>query len=419
MAFRALNFEVKPELQLPLTRNIAAAIESSVRSWKINTRAAQEKRIRLGYLSPDFREHAVGFLTQSLFGLHDRDRFEVFGYALTSDELSPTRSTIKSGCDQFRDVSRLTAREAAERIAADGIDILVDLGGYTAHTRSEIVAARPAPLAVSYLGYLGTMGADFIDYLIADRIVVPHQEEAFYHERLALLPRTFWVYGKTREVPPTPYPRTSLGLPEKGMVFCVSHAAYKISPETFDLWMRILRRAKGSVLWLIAREPRVKDNLRREAGQRGISADRLIFSPGAPHSINMSRLQLADLYLDAPHYNAGATGLDALWAGLPLLTYPTRGMVGRMAASALQALDCPELIAGSLQEYEDKAVGYAEQPDSLAALRDRLARARTRAALFDTGTRVRELEAAYAHMVERQRSGLPPATFEVPFRLPV
>ena len=361
-------------------------------------------KLRIGYLSSDFHEHATAYLMAELIELHDRRRFEILAYSYGQDDGSPMRARLRRAFDRFTDIGPLSHTAAAAAIHADGTDILVDLKGYTERARTGIVALRPAPVQVSYLGYPGTMGAEFIDYLIADRYVVPAEHAAEYSEQLVLLPGSYQVNDRNRPIAATP-PRRELGLPENGFVFCCFNQAYKILPDTFTVWMRLLRAVPGSVLWLFESNPWVSQNLRREALTCGIDPQRLVFAPKLPLERHLGRMRAADLFLDTLPYNAHTTASDALWAGLPVLTVPGDTFASRVAGSLLSAVGMPELIAGSIEEYEALALKLAREPDLLAALRDKLARNKDTAPLFDTPAFVHNLESAYEKMWQHFLSG--------------
>jgi protein O-GlcNAc transferase len=284
--------------------------------------------------------------------------------------------------------------------------------GYTQGGRWSIPMARPAPIQVSFLGYPATMGADFIDYLIADRWIAPLDDQPFYTERLVQLPECYQPSDTRRVVGPAPS-RATCGLPERGFVFCCFNNSYKITPAFLDIWTRLLRQIPDSVLWLVKSYPAVETNLRREAAARGIAPERLMFADRVPMAEYLARLAAADLFLDTLPYNAGATANDALWAGLPVLTCTGDGYSGRMAGSLLQAVGLPELVTGSLDEYEALALRLATEPEVLAGLRERLARNRDTAPLFDMARYTRHLEAAYRQMFETWQRGDPPSSFVI------
>lgn len=367
-------------------------------------------QIRVGYLSPDFRMHATALLTRRLFGLHDRRAFRVYGYSLHPGDGSDIRWEIASTCDEFRELSSVSDADAAHQIFNDRIDILVDLAGYTLGSRTEILAYRPAPVQVSYLAYHETMGADFIDYHITDAVASPPGQERFWVERLVYLPDSFFIYNNKQAIPEMPITRADAGLPDQGFVFTAFHRAEKIEPVVFDIWMRLLRTVPGSVLWLLELEPIAERNLEREAEARGIEAERLIFAPRFPFEQHLARLRLADLFLDTLWFNAHTTACDALWAGLPVLSCAGETIWARVGASLLNAIELPELVTSSTDEYEQRALYLAAHPDALRALREKLCERRVSAPLFNTERTVRNLERAYEMMWARHRAGESPET---------
>jgi protein O-GlcNAc transferase len=374
--------------------------------------SAERKRIRLGYLSGDFHQHATAQLMAELFERHDRRRFEVFAYSYGPDDGSPMRARLTNGFDRFVDIRALSHREAARLIHADTIDILVDLKGYTHHARPAIAAYRPAPVQVSYLGYPATMGADFIDYIIVDPFVVPSSQQPFFSEKLIHLPCSYQVNDRRREVG-AGLSRQDYRLPAASFVFCSFNNSYKLSPAFFDVWMRLLGSVPGSVLWLLESNRLVEANLRSEAGQRGIDPDRLIFAPIVPSADHLGRHRHADLFLDTLPCNAHTTASDALWAGLPVLTCAGETFAGRVAGSLLTAVGLPELVTKSLEDYEQVALALAHDPQRFAALRGKLSKARATSALFDLPKLTGNIEAAYARMWQTWLSGETPAAFSI------
>jgi protein O-GlcNAc transferase len=371
------------------------------------------KRIRLGYLSGDFHQHATAQLTAELFERHDRDRFEVVAYSYGPDDHSPMRARMMSAFDRFVDVRTLPHREVAERIQADHVDILVDLKGYTHQARPAILAYRPAPVQVSYLGYPATMGADFVDYIIVDPVVAPSGQQPFFSERLVHLPCSFQANDRRREVADIGASRADCGLPDEGLVFCCFHNSYKISPAFFDIWMRLLRSVPRSVLWLLETNPLVKGNLRSEARKRGVDPERLIFAPIVPLAEHLGRHRHADLFLDTLPCNAHTTASDALWAGLPVLTCRGNTFAGRVASSLLAAVGLEELITESPEEYEQTALALARDPQRLTALRRKLQDNRQTRPLFDLPKLTGNIEAAYARMWQTWLAGESPAAFSI------
>jgi protein O-GlcNAc transferase len=372
----------------------------------------REGRLRVAYLSSEFRNHATAHLIQDLFGLHDRDGFEVFAYSTGPDDGSSYRRRIQSDSDRFHDLHHADPVELARRIHADGIDILVDLHGHSGNSRLEALALRPAPIQAGYLGYPGTTGAEFIDYLIADRIVVPPESVEFYDERLAWLPGCYQI-NSARPRTGQQHGRIEQGLPERGFVFCCFNGAHKIDPTLFGIWMRLLGQVPDSILWLLDSGADTAANLRREASEHGIDPQRLVFAPRIAPAEHLVRLALADLFLDTRFYNAHTTGSDALWAGVPVLTCPGETFAARVGKSLVSAAGLPELAVDTLEAYEATALRLAQQPNELAALKARLAVNRDTCPLFDTKRLVRNLERAYREMWAIHRAGEAPRPIQV------
>lgn len=355
-------------------------------------------RIRLAYLSADFHQHVTAALTAEMFERHDRTRFEVTAISFGPDDGSAMRTRLTKAFDHFHDARNQSDREVAALLRRQEIDIAVDLGGSTNGARPWVLAHRPCPVQAKYMGHPGTSGSGFIDYIIADHVVVPPDQSRFFSEKIAALPDTLWVTDTTARVPPPPS-RQAAGLPERGFVFCCFNHNWKITAPVFDIWMRLLGRVEGSVFWLLQGNTAVPDNLRREAAARGIDPARLIFAPRTVPEHHLARQQLADLFLDTLPYNAHTTASDALWAGVPLVTMPGRSFPARVAASILTAAGLSELIASGPATYETLALGLATDHARLAAIRAKLAAARTTTPLFDTVRFTRNLEAAYIAML--------------------
>jgi predicted O-linked N-acetylglucosamine transferase (SPINDLY family) len=373
---------------------------------------APHARIRLGYLSGEFHEQATAHLTAGLYEHHDRARFEVIALDNSLDDGSPMRQRLLAAFDGHIDITRLSDRAAAEAIAARGIDILVSLNGLFGRHRSGVFAMRAAPVQVNYLGFPGTTGADYMDYLIADRIVIPEEERRFYCEKVVWLPHCYQVNDHRRAAEGTPS-RAECGLPEAGFVFCNFNNSYKFTPDQFACWMRLLGQVDGSVLWLLQSNALAPDNLRREAQARGIAPERLVFAPPLSQCHHLARLALADLALDSLPYNQHTTGSDALFAGVPLLTCRGAAFSGRVGASLLAALDLPELVTASPADYEALALSLAREPQRLRLLREKLAANRATAPLFDTAATTQALEAAYTRMWGIYQRGEAPRAFAV------
>jgi predicted O-linked N-acetylglucosamine transferase (SPINDLY family) len=370
------------------------------------TRHDPAQRIRVGYFSSDFRNHPVALLLAGLIEEHDRERFEVTAFSFGPDTQDLMRRRLELAFDAFLDVRGLADAEVARRARERGIDIAVDLGGYTDGARPRIFALRAAPIQVSYLGYLGTMGTAFMDYLIADRTLIPAADREHYAEKIVCLPH--YQVNSKRQIDASPSTRAQFGLPATGFVFCCFNACFKLVPATFASWMRILDRVPGSVLFLYAEHAQTERNLRREAARAGADPARLHFGGRLPVPEYLARYRAADLFLDTAPYNAGTTASDALWAGLPVLTRAGSTFSSRIAASTLCAVGLPELITHGEAEYERRAVELASSGDEIGALKRKLDRVRASAPLFDTARFTRTLEKAYCLMVERQRALLPP-----------
>ena len=369
--------------------------------------------IRIGYLSSDYHEHPTSYLIAELLERHDRGRFAIHAYSTGPDDGGPSRQRVIEACDGFVDLAALSHEAAARRIAADRIDILVDLNGCTAGARPRILAHRPAALQVNYLGYPGTMGAAFMDYIVVDPVVAPPEDQPWFDERLVHLPHSYQVNDSKRPVAPDRPARVDVGLPADGFVFCCFNSPYKLTPTFFAAWMRLLAAVDGSVLWLLEGTASGSDRLRRAAGAAGIDPARLVFAPSVPFPRHLARQPLADLCLDTLPYGGHTTASDALWSGVPLVTCRGPTFPGRVGASLLTALDLPELITPTLAAYEGLALALAREPARLAALRARLAHHRAVKPLYDCARFTRDLERAYAAMMARHDAGEPPAPIRI------
>ncbi|MBF0125989.1 MAG: tetratricopeptide repeat protein [Magnetococcales bacterium] len=363
-------------------------------------------RIRIGYLSCDFLNHATAILMAELIKLHDRSRFEILIYSYSDDDGKDMRQRIMASCDRFIDILTLDHQDAARRIAADGVHILVELKGFTKGARLEISALQPAPLQVNWLGYPGTMGSPCIDYIIADPFIIPHGEESHYSEKVVRLPHCYQPNDRQRPYPDPPT-RAGCGLPESGLIFSNFNQTYKITPEIFAIWMRVLREIPGSWLWLLESNTLVADNLRREAMARGVDQSRLIFAPKLPVAEHLARYHLVDLVLDTFPVASHTTASDALWVGCPLVTCVGETFVSRVAGSLLVTMGLPELVTDSLEAYATRAIELGREPARLQELRARLQANRLTSPLFDTPRFTRHLEAAYEAIWQRFEAGLP------------
>lgn len=371
-------------------------------------------RIRVAYVSGEFREHPIAYLTASLFEHHDRSRFEVTAISFGPDHDRPITRRLKSAFERYIDARAMSDVEIADLLRRLEIDIAVDLVGYLQNARTTIFSRRPAPIQVNYIGYPGTLGADYFDYIIADPTVLPQEHAGFYTEKVVLLPDTYLSTDATRPIATTTPSRQELGLPEDGFVFCCFNLLYKNNPEMFDVWMRLLRQLDNSVLWLRDYNAVTSQNLRDEAQRRGIAPERLVFAPRVPLAADhLARQRQADLFLDTLPYNAHTTGTEALWVGLPVLTCLGSSFAGRVGASINRAIGMPELVTNSLAEYEALALKIARDPALCAALKEKLARNRNAFPLFDTARLTRHVEAAYERMWQTYRDGRSPASFAV------
>jgi predicted O-linked N-acetylglucosamine transferase (SPINDLY family) len=397
--------------QLQCAKSRVRNLPAFPRVWR--GEAYSHDRIRVAYVSSDLYEHAIGYLTVGLFENHDRSRFEVTAIFFGPERDSDFCRRVRGSCEHFLDCRSRSDKEVAELIRQLEIDIVVDLNGFTRNARPAILARRPAPIQVSYIGYLGTMGAEFIDYVIADEIALPFDQQEHYTENIVHLPDCFLVNDNRLAIAPHTPSRAEVGLPAEGFVFCSFNSTYKLGPPIFKLWMRLLSAIEGSVLWLVESDAEMAANLRREAQQRGIDPGRIVFAPRIPLGEHLARQRLADLFLDTTPYNAGATGAAALWSGLPVLTVTGETFVGRMAASMLHAVGLPELATPSLEDYEALALRLAREPSLLASVKAKLARNRDTYPLFDTARFTRNIETAYTTMWQRHRQGEPPAHFAV------
>ena len=365
-------------------------------------------KIRIGYFSADFHNHATGHLMAELFELHDKSRFELIGFSfgpMANDEM---RQRLEKPFDQFIEVGGKSDIEIAQLSRNLNVDIAVDLKGFTLESRTEIFSYKAAPIQVNFLGYPGTMGSDYIDYIIADSTLIPIQSQQFYSEKVAYLPNCYQPNDRKRTISDKKYSRRDFGLPDQGFVFCSFNNNYKILPATFDGWMRILKAVEGSVLWLLEDSAGVVANLKKQAMKQGVNEERLVFAKRITLSEHLARHAQADLFIDTFPCNAHTTASDALWAGLPVLTLSGESFASRVAASLLNAIDLPELITTTQAEYESLAIELACNSKKLDSLKQNLAHNRLKSPLFDTPLFRKNLEAAYIQIYERYESDLQP-----------
>ena len=391
--FLGLAMPMSAAMQRQNARHWGASLQPS---WTLAPALVRERgtRLRLGYVSSDFRDHAIAYLATEVWERHDRRRFATFAYAIGVPDRSPARERIRAAFATFRECHDLASEEVARRIRDDGIDVLVDLNGYTAHARSEILAARPARVQVQWLGYLGTMGARWIDWIVTDREATPPAAQAFFDERFLYLPHCYCPSDTRRPVAPHPPDRPSCGLPSKGLVFCCFNNPSTLLPDVFDIWMRLLDRVPRSVLWLSPSNAVATANLGREAARRGVAPARLVFAPRVPVAQHLARHVHADLYLDTTPYNAGTAANDALFMGIPVLTCAGETMASRVAASQLCAIGMPHLVARDPRSYEERALALARSIEEMRSVKDELARNRRTHPLFDMVRFTSDLETA-------------------------
>ncbi len=370
-------------------------------------------KICVGYLSSEFRNHVVCYLMAGLFELHDKNCFEIFAFDNGQDDGSDIRGRINQAFNSVVDISHLDDFQAAATIKNEQIDILVNLNGYFGDQRTGVFSYKPSPIQVNYLGFTATMGVDYIDYIIADRFVIPPEHKTFYAENVVYLPDTYQVNDSKRPIAERTPTRAEVKLPDTGFIFCCFCNSFKITPEVFDVWMRLLNGVENSVLWLTENNPVVSKNLRVEARHRHIAPERLVFAPPTNYSDYLAKYRVADLFLDTLPFNGGATASDALWAGLPVVTCSGQPFTARMAGSLLNAVGLPELITKSLDEYEALALKLARNPALLTSIKEKLTRNRDTYPLFDTKRFTRHIESAYTTMWERSQRGEPPISFSV------
>ena len=396
---------------LQLARNASYARQSIARPAHVHDhtgrRSERPKRLRVGYVSSDLREHAVGFGLCEVMELHDRSRFDVHAYYCGIPRVDATRERIRSAVDHWTDITGLSDDAAAARIAADGIDILVDVNGYTRDARTAVFARRPAPIAANWFGFPGTMGTPYHHYVIADPHVVPEGHERFFTERVLRL-ACYQPNDRKRAIAPEPPQRSAEGLPAKGFVFCCLNGAQKITPQLFGAWMKILAASEGSVLWLLDAGPETNQRLRLLAAAAGIAPERLCFAPKRPNPQHLARYALADLFLDTFPYGAHTTASDAMWMGTPVLTLEGQGFAARVCAGLVKSAGMPDLVCTNVDDYIACAIAIAAVPDAAVELRRRLRAGRDHCVLFDQPLLVKSLEGLYDRMWEEFRTGALP-----------
>jgi predicted O-linked N-acetylglucosamine transferase (SPINDLY family) len=411
--FAALTLLDAPDLLLDVGKVWTGAKFPPPRPQRTFRRRHDDQKIRVGYYSADFHDHATMYLIAELLEEHDRERFELFGFSFGPDADDGMRRRVVAALDGFHDVRGLSDADVAEKSASLGIDIAVDLKGFTGDSRAGIFAERCAPIQVNYLGYPATTGADFIDYIIADKVLIPPESRRYFSEKAVYLPHSYQPNDSKRRISDRIFTRAELGLPAAGFVFCCLNNTYKIFPERFDSWMGILKAVDGSVLWLLEDNATAAANLRKHAEARGVDGRRLIFAERMALGEHLARQKAADLFLDTLPCNAHTTASDALWAGLPVLTLAGKSFAGRVAASLLHAIDLPELVTDSAEDYEAKAIEIARSPGKAGELKRRLEANKASSPLFQTKQYAKHIEGAYKAMYDRFRKGLGPDVIEI------
>ncbi len=366
------------------------------------------ERIRIGYLSADFGNHPTGHLMRSMLSHHDRGGFEVYVYSYGRNDGSIYRKSIENSADKFINLEDASIPDMAKRIYADGIDILIDAMGYIQNSRPEVLALRPASIQVGFLAYAGTMGADFIDYIVTDKIVIPENEQKFYTEKTMYMPNTYFVTDDLQHISEKNFIHSDCGLPEDKFIFCCFNKPYKIDKETLDLWSEILEEVPNSVLWLYSKSKFAEANIIKEAEKRGVDSDRIIFAKRVPKEEHLARYKLADLFLDCLNINAHTTAIDALWAGVPVITCPGKTIISRASSSIVSAAGIPELIATDRDEYKKLAIYYASHHNDLRKLKDKVESANRNGQLFNTEIYVKDFEKGLRQAYKRYLKGKQP-----------
>jgi predicted O-linked N-acetylglucosamine transferase (SPINDLY family) len=409
MPFAALALFDSEELNFKVANIATGKSSPSNTSKQALIPKHRHQKIKLAYFSADFRNHPTSHLMSRLFKLHDRDQFEIYAFSLLNGgEKDTVRTEVMQYFDHFIDVDHLSDQEVAELSRKLEIDIAVDLGGQTMDARTGIFALRAAPIQINYLGYPGTMGAEHHDYIIADKTVIPEAHQQFFSEKMMYLPDCYQVNNDKKEISSRRFSREELGLPEDKFVFCCFNNNFKITPDIFSIWMNILKRVEGSILWLFEDNEFIKNNLVKEAEKRGVAGNRLIFAKRIDQQDHLARHREADLFLDTLPYNAHTTASDALWCGLPLITMAGNSFPARVAESLLNAVGLPELITRSAEEYESLAVSLASNPEELLKIKNKLAANRLKMPLFDTDLFRRHIESAYKTAYEHYQNNLCP-----------
>ena len=411
--FTMLAFEDKPVSSLKRAKLYSIENDKQKLSYKKVSLGQRKEKLKIAYCSGFVTQNPVSILTAKIIELHDRSHFKVFGFYYGKSPSDQYLKRIQAGVDTFVDVGQLSDKNIAEVIHGYEIDIAIDLHGYMEGARCGVLAFRPAPIQINYFGYPGTLGADFIDYIVGDEVVIPESQKQNYSENIIYLPNCYMPQDNTRLVSNKLTSRLDCGLPISGFIFCCFNSSHKITPQEFDIWMRLLNKVKGSALWLLKSNKWAIMNLRREATSRGIDPNRLVFADRLPVDEHLGRLKFADLFLDTFNFNAHTSASDALWAGVPVVTKIGDGFAARVAGSLLAAVELPELITTSEEEYEALALSLATNSNKLSRIKKKLAENKTSTPLFDTVTYTKNLEKAYIKSYDRYAGGLPPSEFKV------
>jgi predicted O-linked N-acetylglucosamine transferase (SPINDLY family) len=407
-----LSFEDNPLMHLERASNLVKSQYKLLPLFNGKS-VLKSNRIKIGYFSSYFRQHPVTMLSVKMLECSDREKFEIFAFhygPIVNDEYN---LRINAAFDHFINVSEMSDKEIASLALENSIDIAIEFNGFMKDERIGILAHRPSPIQINYLAYPGTMGADFYDYIVADETLIPEDQKSNYAENIIYLPSCYMPQDNSRQISDKPLTRQDFNLPEDGFVFCCFNNSFKITPKEFDIWMRLLSKVDGSVLWLLKANKSSVENLKSEAEKRGVKADRLIFADKLAIEEHLARQRLADLFLDTFNFNAHTTASDALWVGLPVVTKIGKGFAARVAGSLLTSIEVPELITTSEKEYEALALDLATNPEKLSLIKKKLADKRSTAPLFDTETYTKNLEKAYTKAYERYSSGLPSKEFKV------
>lgn len=410
----ARSTDLAKNLQVAKAASDKISQQVSVLNMSFEHKKEKKNKITVGYISSDFCNHPVSILINGLFASHDRKKFKVITYSHGKNDESGYREKIAQDSDEFFDVRNLQNHHLAQKIYDDGVDILVDLNSYTKGNRMPALALRPAPIQINYIGFVGTSGASFFDYIIGDNIVIPKEDRDYYSEKCILMPDCYQINDDKQKLPGEPPTREEFHLPQEEFIFCCFNKSYKITEEIFDSWMNILNRVPNSILWLYnSTNPLAEENLRRAAVVKGIRPDRVIFTEKVTRDEHFKRLMLADLALDTDIYNGGATTSDVLYAGTPIISLNGQNFASRMGASMLENIGLKELVVNNLEEYENLAVKLAENPKDLAKIKDKLAKNIKTKPLFDTKKFVKNLEKAYIKAFDNYLDGNNPKDIEV------